>query len=87
MLTEYSTHSIGMRSNIVSILNRRNANTGIVLDCFSNGIKSILVIVFVEETEETPHARSGSIVVLGFDIHGTFLDLRTSSGCFPQVSF
>jgi hypothetical protein len=47
-----------MGGYIVAVLHGRNSHCWVILDGFSNGVEGVFVIVFVEETEETPDTGS-----------------------------
>ena len=51
----------------------------VVFDCLSNCVEGVFLVIFVEETEQTPHTRSRAVVILRFDIYRSFLDLGASA--------
>jgi hypothetical protein len=47
----------------VTVFHRGDTNGGVILKCFTDRVESVFIIVFVEETEETPDAGAGAVVI------------------------
>jgi hypothetical protein len=69
----------------MSVLDRRDSDSGVVLDGFPNGIEGIFVVIFIEQAKKAPNTRPRSVVVFRFNVYSSFLNLGGATWSFPEV--